>query len=195
MNKDDFLKHVAETGYNVGYGAKKSFSTYDIVEKAPGLISFISTAIGVFALIIDGLSEKPLSAALVVMGISGLYISFYDRDKTKYENAGVQLTRLFNDLKVLYYSVKSDQASVVSAEKISQLKMIEEGYYSASLSKQILFSDWYAHYKFFWQHQIDWIDEQKKFRFLRDKVPLSMSITVVVLCGVLGVALVRSLAC
>ncbi|MEC6126925.1 MULTISPECIES: hypothetical protein [Acinetobacter] len=42
------------------------------------------------------------------------------------------------------------------------------------MSKQILFSNWYAHYKFFWEHQISWMDEQLKFRFIRDKIPLSL---------------------
>ncbi|AWN16176.1 hypothetical protein SALB1_1978 [Salinisphaera sp. LB1] len=51
---------------------------------------------------------------------------------------------------------------------------------SSNQSKQILFSDWYAHYKFFWQHQIEWIDEQKQFTFWRDKVPLSFSLACLV---------------
>lgn len=49
----------------------------------------------------------------------------------------------------------------------------ESQYYGASISKQILFSDWYAHYKFFWQYQIDWVANQKNFSFWRDKVPLT----------------------
>ena len=49
------------------------------------------------------------------------------------------------------------------------------------MSKQILFSDWYAHYKFFWQHQIEWVDEQKKFDFFRDKVPLSLYVFIAAL--------------
>ena len=35
MDKNTLLKMIAETGYNVGFGAKKHFATYDIVEKAP----------------------------------------------------------------------------------------------------------------------------------------------------------------
>lgn len=52
MNNDDLLRHIAETAYNVGYGAKMHFSTYDIVDKTPGLISFFSMAFGVFSLYI-----------------------------------------------------------------------------------------------------------------------------------------------
>ena len=36
MKKDLFLREIAESGYNIGYAAKKQFATYDIVEKAPG---------------------------------------------------------------------------------------------------------------------------------------------------------------
>ncbi len=52
---------------------------------------------------------------------------------------------------------------------IEEHRQLEHRYYAVGLSKQILFSDWYAHYKFFWQHQIEWVDEQKKFNFFRDK--------------------------
>jgi len=58
------------------------------------------------------------------------------------------------------------------------LDAIQQEFFSAGETKQILFADWYAHYKFFWQHQIEWIDEQKHFRFWRDKVPLSFSFTI-----------------
>ena len=39
MDRDGLLRSIAETGYNVGFGAKKNFATHDIVQKAPGLIS------------------------------------------------------------------------------------------------------------------------------------------------------------
>ena len=36
MKRDDLLKCIAETGYNVGFGAKKNLATYDLVEKRGG---------------------------------------------------------------------------------------------------------------------------------------------------------------
>jgi hypothetical protein len=179
MEKDDLLKHIAETGYNVGFGAKKHFATYDIVAKTPSLISFSSLAFGVYALAYDGLSTKLFSATFVVLGIIGLYISFYDGNKDKYEQSGNKLTQLFNQLKKLYSKVKNDQVGQ-STQYETELKTIEDEYYQNCVSKQILLSDWYAHYKFFWQHQIEWIDEQKQFTFFRDKVPLSFSILVII---------------
>lgn len=39
---------------------------------------------------------------------------------------------------------------------------------------------WYAHYKFFYQMQHDWIDEQLKFSLWKDKLPRSFAFLVVV---------------
>lgn len=176
MNKNDLLKAIAETGYNVGFGAKKHFATYDIVEKVPGWISFLSIAFGIYALALNGLSTKFLSASFVVLGVISLYVSFYNNEKANYEERAVKLTQLFNKLKALYSVVKNEQGEDLSSHA-TEHQSLETEYYSHCLTKQILFSDWYAHYKFFWQHQIEWIDDQKNFRFLRDKVPLSFSVT------------------
>jgi hypothetical protein len=180
MEKNDLLKHIAETGYNVGFGAKKHFATYDIVDKAPGFIGFLSTAVGVFGLYIDDLSGKLLSATFIILGIAGLYISFYDSKKAEYESVATQLTQVFNELKRLYFKTKSAQPGELESIE-TELCELENKYYQSSISKQIMFSDWYAHYKFFWQHQIDWVDEQKKFKFFRDKVPLSFTLSLLML--------------
>lgn len=177
MDKKSLLKSIAESGYNVGFGAKKHFATYDIVDKTPSFIGFISTVFGVYALIYEQLSTKFLSASLVVLGIIGIYISLYDSNKGDYDKAGVTLTQLFNQLRNLYRNTQSTDDSMLPQIE-QELRNIEDQYYASSKSKQILFSDWFAHYKFFWQHQIDWIDEQKNFKLFRDKIPLTFSITV-----------------
>lgn len=181
MNRTDFLKCIAETGYNVGFGAKKHFATYDLVEKSPGWISFISIAFGIYSLAFKELSTSFLSASFTVLGVVGLYVSMYDAKKSDYEKAGVELTKIYNQLRALYYSVQSKNDSDDLTSLISEYQRLESQYYSIGLSKQILFSDWYAHYKFFWQHQIEWVDKQKKFSFFRDKVPLSFYMFLVVL--------------
>ena len=181
MNRSDFLKCIAETGYNVGFGAKKHFATYDLVEKSPGWISFISIAFGIYSLAFKELSTSFLSASFTVLGVVGLYVSMYDAKKSDYEKAGVELTKIYNQLRALYYSVQSKSDSDDLTNLISEYQQLESQYYSVGLSKQILFSDWYAHYKFFWQHQIEWVEEQKNFSFFRDKVPLSFYMFLVVL--------------
>lgn len=72
----------------------------------------------------------------------------------------------------------------------AELSSLEGQYYSVSISKQILFSDWYAHYKFFWQYQIDWVNEQKNFSLVRDKVPLTAWLAVAAVLVSIGAYLV-----
>ena len=178
MYKEHFLKMVAESGYNVGFGAKKHFATYDIVEKAPGWIGFLSLSAGIGALFMDELSTKSVSAVFTILGVMSLYIFFYDNCKTQYDEAGRALTAIFNELKELYYTTQAEPAAAVSQAALQRLRDLEEKSFSACISKQILFSDWYAHLKFFGQQQIEWIDEQKKFKLLKDKIPISLSLSI-----------------
>lgn len=186
MKKDQLLMSIAETAYNVGFGGRKHWATYDIVDKIPGLIGFLSTAFGIFSLIYEGLSEKHLSAAFIVFGLVALYITFYEPNKVKYAESANKLTTLFNALRDLYRSVQSHDGDDL-ARFTDQLHAIEKEYFATSMSKQILFSDWYAHYKFFWQYQIDWVNEQKKFKFFRDKLPLSFMLWAALLLTVIGI--------
>lgn len=178
MKQKDLLKLIAETGYNVGFGAKKHFSTFDIVAKVPGVIGFISTAVGIFGLVMECLSAKVLSAAFIVLGVMGLYISYRDHKKQAYDKVGKELTKRYDRLKEMYFEVKTREEQDFALYQ-EELRKIKQECDDLCISEQILFSDWYAHYKFFWQHQIDWIDEQKKFRFFRDKIPLSLIVSIV----------------
>jgi formate-dependent nitrite reductase membrane component NrfD len=174
----------------VGFGAKKTFATFDIVEKGPGWIGFVSLAVGVYALYIDALAAKFPSATLVVAGIAALYISFYRSGE--YEKAGNEQVRLFNRLRDLYREVESGADTTASRAKLAQ---IESEFYVATISKQIFLSDWYAHYKFFAQSQIGWMDEQLHFRWWKDKIPLSAKVVILAaafaLVGALVISVVR----
>ncbi|MEW8525254.1 MAG: SLATT domain-containing protein [Candidatus Thiodiazotropha endolucinida] len=184
MKQEELLRAIAEAGYNIGFGAKKHFATYDIIEKAPNWIGFISFAIGVFGLIYNPLSTKIVSAALTVLGVSGLYVALYASHSENYAKAGKDLTRCFDRLKLLYYTTKDASEDTV-AINLKELEEIQDSAREIGVTKQIFPSDWYAHYKFFWQHQIDWIDEQKNFRLFRDKIPLSLSALIaLILVGV-----------
>lgn len=179
MSRDDLLKLIAEKAYDIGFGAKKHMATYDIVVKVPGAIRLFSITVGIYSLVIDGISSEFLSASLVVLGIISLYISFYDSQKDKYESVGVKLIQLFNELKKLYFQTKEADDEDLT-EIVKSVSKIENQYYEVSISKQILFSDWYTHYKFFWQYQIDWVNEQKQFKLFRDKVPPTFLLAVLV---------------
>lgn len=174
MNKSDLLRCIAEKGYDVGFGAKKHFATHDIIEKIPGFISFFSMAFGIYALVVKSLSTELISATVILFGVMGLYINMYNHKKGDYEKTGIALTQLFNELKRLYFQVKNlgENSDVSTYQK--KLSEIESQYYPLCISTQILFSNWYAHYKFHWEHQTGWMNEQLNFDFFRDKVPLSI---------------------
>ena len=78
MNKTDLKKYIARTAYNVGFGAKKNYASYDIVRNANEYISIISMIIGVLALVSESLKGKIISASLLIAGIVGLYINKFD---------------------------------------------------------------------------------------------------------------------
>ncbi len=184
MDKERLLKAIAEKGYDVVFGVKKTFATYDIVSKGPGWIGFISSAVGVFALIYDPLSAKFPSAILVVAGIASLYLSFYRADE--YERAANAQLVLYNKLRSLYRGVQSGM-DVVAAK--AEYDAIEADYYSVTVGKQIFLSGWYAHYKLFAESQTDWMDEQIHFTW-KDKWPVSARIFATVFAVAIAVGLV-----
>jgi hypothetical protein len=173
MNKNDLQRYIAETAYNVGYGAKKHFATYEITDKLPSVIGFFSIAVGVGSLFIEVLARNWMTAAFVVLGVLSLCIAHHDHKKDGCAERGKKLTQVFNGLKRLYFEVKSaPDADLPRLQK--DLETLELESNQIGSSDQILFSGWFAHYKFFWEQQIGWIDEQLHFRFWRDKIPLSL---------------------
>lgn len=173
LGKDELLKELAINGYNVGFGAKKNFATYDIISKVPGIIGLIGLLIGVGQLAYpDSPFNTGISTVLVMASIVALTINPYLENKEKYNERGVEMTQLYNQLRQLYLDVKGSSATEFEIE-VLEMEAIMGRFYQISMSSQIFGSDWYAHYKFFSQHQIEWIDEQKRFRFWKDKVPTS----------------------
>jgi len=189
MNKENLLKLIAESGYNLGYGAKKHFATFDLIEKLPGWLGFFAFAVGIFALFKPDLATPTVSAWMLLFGVSTLYINGYNSEKANYDNCGKRLTGFYNDLRTMYYEVKSLPETADFTSFVVKHKDIYDAAFAQTVSKQILFSDWYAHYKFFWQQQIEWIDEQKKFTLFRDKLPLTLTFAVVLLVGAIGTRL------
>lgn len=194
MTKEDLLKQIAESGYNIGFGAKKSFATFDIVDKIPGILNFCALAIGILALVIDELNIKIVSASLIIFGVIGIYISKYDDKKDEYAILGSEIKKLFNELKSLYHSVKAKSDDTNFDEDISKMKEIEDKFYSITIPKQILFSDWYAHYKFFWQWatHIKWLESELKLTFWENKIPLSFLVFIGVVLLIFIGSFIRS---
>lgn len=183
MKKELFLKQLAENGYNVIYGAKKHFSTYDTVVKVPSRIAFVTLTIGIWQIYKPSfLYNTEMSLLLIIASIIALSISQYNSEKEKYREIGNRLIKIHNELRNLYYQVKSSDKTYFNDESIESVRMNEllEEFYKISISKQIFLSDWIAHYKLFFQSQYEWIDEQKNFNW-KDKLPLSFRIVVIAL--------------
>ena len=179
MKRDLLLNEIAQTGYNVGYAAKKHLATFDVVEKAPGWITLIPMAIGVFALVIPTLEHHYVAGSVLVVGVASLYFNSYQDNRGEYEAAGVRLTSLFTELRALYYEVQSRSQTDSVDDLELKYRVVRDESQQIGISKQIFLSDWYAHYKFFWQAQIGWLDEQLHFSIWRDKVPLTATISIV----------------
>jgi len=179
MNKIQLQRHIAETAYNVGFGAKIHFSTFEIVSRTSVVINIASIIIGIIFLgyHVDG--EKNISIFLLCIGVIGIYLYSYDEKKDEYLKQGKELTALFNKLKIIFEMTEDENVNLDDCKR--QVQEIEDKYNEISISKQIFLSNWLAHYKFFWEQQIGWIDNILHFILLRDKIPLSLIITVIVI--------------
>lgn len=173
MTKKDLLMTLARHGYNVGFGAKKNFASFDIVTKLPSWIGFLMLAIGVIQLGYPQTATKEMSIVLIIISIAILFVGYYNSNVAEFEKEGVRSTQLFNQLKDLYFVVKSSSKTDFSQE-ISKMDSIMSEFYSESISKQVFLSHWYAHFKFFYEMQVEWIDEELKFKFFKDKFPNSL---------------------
>lgn len=181
MTKQELLKYIAIAGYDVGFGAKKHFASYDIIEKGPGWLGFVSLAGGIYSLFVPFWATAHVAAVFVIFGVAALYIGFYGSEKGRYDEVGKALTGGFHALHVHYREVKSMPDDADFTQQLKEVQKLHNEMLSKSVSKQIFLSDWYAHYKFFWIAQVDWIDEARPFSFWRDKIPLTAYIAVVAL--------------
>lgn len=180
MTPADLKKSIAYTAYNVGYSAKYHFATFDIVEKGPGWIGFVSMAVGVLSLVFPTLGLPLVSAVLTISGIASLYIAFYGPLAAKYSASGTALTQSLHDLRALYFRVGSglDASELLRIE--DERRRHEQESLKLAQPKQIFLGGWYAHYKLFWQTQIDWIVSERKLTFWRDMMPVSATVTLAV---------------
>ncbi|MFG6089146.1 SLATT domain-containing protein [Enterobacter soli] len=191
MKKNDLLSHIASAGYNVGFGAKKTFATFDIVSKIPGWIGIISLAVSILGLYMDEMSSKHIAAIFIILSIGSLYINFYDGDKSKYEEAGKKQTAIFRKIERLYYDAKSEDEPD-SVKYIGQLDVLMQEFDETTITKQICGSNWYAHYKFFSEMEKRWIEDQLSLTFWKDKFPNTLKLFILmVLCVIVGSIIYR----
>lgn len=172
MKKETMLKKIAQKGYDVSYAATLNFATYDIVTKFPGVVSFLSIVIGILGLVVSSFQLTGVSVAILIIGILSLYVENFTINKDDYAKRGKDNTALLYRLKNLYFLVKDsnkDADSFVMEEE--EYEAIEKEFNATSSAKQILFANWFAHYKLFVEKDYSWMDEQLNFRWWKDKIP------------------------
>ena len=188
MNKEIILITISETAYNVGFSAKLHFASFDIISKSPNRINVIVLAIGII-LLTQNLSiyQDLLSAILIIMSILSIVIGLLESKCQDYEKAGKKLTEIFQQLKILSRKVEFSQYDL--NEAVKELEKLTQEYNDACISDQVWFANWSAHYKFFWEQDIEWITKRRKFSFFRDKIPLDFIIISITLIASLVILL------
>jgi len=176
MKKDELKKQIASSAYNIGFGAKVGYSSYDVLRLAPGVISFLSVATGITGLIWEPASSKPISAAFLILGILGIYISSKLSGKEDLEISARKLNDYFHDLRILYATVSSHEGDPEESH-IQEFHDITVNSREFRIADPLFLSSWIAHQKFFGETQSQWVVEELDLKFWKDKVPSSFKYT------------------
>ena len=175
--QQDLLKRIAQRGFEVGYAANLNFATHDIADKVPVVISFVSMAVGILALVAPVFQLTGVAVCLTLLGILTLYIEKYPAHE--YGERGKRTMDMLHKLEALYYEVKEKDPAADFSRVERDFREIEKEFIASTCPRQILFATWYAYFKFFAEKDYDWIDEQLHFRFWRDKVPATLKVLLV----------------
>lgn len=176
LKKEALLKNIAEAGYNIGFGGKKHFVTYDLYRIFPRLISSVVICIGILQLTnlyrghVSTNVGDVLSATLIIFGIIGLVLDFQGENKEAYEKSGKKLLGLFNELRGMYHQVKvmEEQAGLTIFE--DRLKEIQKEADDAAISKQAIGTHIITHFGFFKVMQSTWVVKELNLT-KKDKFP------------------------
>lgn len=173
--REELLKRIAMKGYSIGYAANLNFATYDIARLIPGMVTYLSLTIGILGLAWDFFTIKSISVFVLILGILSLYVEKFSFDIDSYTIIGKKHKNQLNKLEELYFLVKRNNDDSILECASKELEAIINEFNDDSQPKQfILFSDWFAHFKFFCQNDISWMDEEIGFKFWKHKIPQSL---------------------
>lgn len=190
LNKTNLLKNIAQCGYDIGFGGKKHFITYDLLRITPRLISVLTMILGVFQLLswykvnVNSGSQDAIAAALIAIGLIALVVDLMSDNKEEYNVVGKQLIMYFNELRRMHLTVISKDESDDFTVQITRLEEIVDEASKISISKQAICTHWLTHFGFFYVMQSKWVVDELKLNW-RDKYPLfhleTMAFMVIVL--------------
>lgn len=180
MNKNSLLKLIAQKGYVISYAANLNFATYDIVTSLPRRVSYISLAVSIIGLVFSGINSHWITVPILLVSIACIYTDKYTKNIEAYAERGKNNTQQWNELKNLYFKVKDTVNETDFHNIIERYKSIESSFNSSAEYDQILFANWYAHYKLFVEKDYHWMDEQIHFGWWKDKVPGSFKFFIII---------------
>tara|TARA_Y100001973_G_C5187924_1_gene329046 strand:+ start:1560 stop:2255 length:696 start_codon:yes stop_codon:yes gene_type:complete len=179
LNEQKIKTQIAREYYNVIYGAKLHFASFDLCEKLPTFISVISLTFGVLGLAFSEFNSQSLGAILLIIGIIGISLKPRELQKDEYKATGDKLNQVGKRLENLYCEIEEkDKDSVAKAR--AELSQLQKEHHDIGTMAPVLLSSWYAHYKLFSEHNSDWMCRELELGFF-DKVPLSLRITIICL--------------
>lgn len=171
MNKQDLLKSIAESGYNIGFGAEKHYVTYEMYTFLPKVINFAILSVGIIQLTswykkcFNNDMQDILSASIIILGILALMIDMASKNKDNIDIAGKELCDLFNKLRCMYYEIVGLEEHSNLKPYIDKLSEINDRAKQVSISDQAFFSNTVANLTFFGGgKQIGWINEVRPFK-------------------------------
>lgn len=180
MSKQALRRRSAEIGYNLGFGAKRHFSTFDMVEDLPDYFGVLTTAIGVFFLKYPNADLSDfLSVVTIGVGLGIWHLNSYSKDKSRFIEVGKELNNLFNDTRGIFEKSQTCQESEVPALE-TRLDEINKRFQDISIHKQVFGSGVYAHYKLFYESQAEWFEKELGLTFWKDKFPASLKVLLLV---------------
>lgn len=147
-------------------------------QRIPEYISFLSITVGVLGLVYSTLAEKFVSVFILILGIASVYIERFTPNIDSYSNRGIANTDQLNKLKNLYFEVKGMPDSADFSTIEARYTSIENEFNASSQPNQIVFANWFAHYKMFCEKDMNWMDEQLHFHWWKDKIPKSAHLVI-----------------
>jgi len=175
MSEQTVNKQIAREYYNVIYGAKLNFASFDTCEKLPSFISFLSLAIGILALSFESFDSKILASFLLIAGVVGLILKPREMQKEKYLDAGIKLTAISKKLELLH-----SQSSSPEEERRLQLGTLQDEHHTILQPTPIFLTSWFAHYKLFSEHNNKWFCTELGLTW-KDKIPLTLRLATITL--------------
>ena len=171
IDRKSLSERSARIGYNVGFGARRHFATYDIVEKVPAYFGIVTFAFGIIFLKYQNTYLADLVAVSTsILGFAIFYLNFYSNEKDKYSLVGKELNILYNKVNSIYDKVQNCPEAELAGLEI-ELNNIYDQIQKISIHKQVFFSNELAHFKLFGESQSKWFVKELKLGFWKDMIP------------------------